>query len=100
MKFVDINKYLIGKFMYKCYRKFVPEFFLDLFTPIREVHYHETRQSNQLYCPSVSTNLGKTKLTYRGPLIWNKIIQNRINPNTSERVFSKSVQDKIIEGKI
>ena len=100
LKFVDINKYLLSKFMYKCYRNYVPVLFNDMFTSISDVHSHETRQSNQLYCPFISTNLGKTKFSYRGPFIWNQIIQIKINPNTSESVFSKSVYDYILEGKI
>ena len=67
---------------------------------IRDVHRYNTRQSNQLYCPKSKTNLGKTKFSYRGPYIWNHIMKNDIDPNTTETVFSKSIYKIIMNGKI
>ena len=34
LKLVDLNKYLISKFMYKCFRKKVPEIFNGYFTSV------------------------------------------------------------------
>ena len=100
LKLEDINKYMYGKFMYRCYHTTVPELFNNIFTSIRDVHKYNTRQSNQLYCPKIKTNLGKTKFSYRGPYIWNHIVKNDIDPNTTETVFSKSIYKIIMNGKI
>ena len=35
LKLLEINKYLIGKFMFKCHHGFVPELFTNVFTPIK-----------------------------------------------------------------
>ena len=40
----------------------------------------------------VKTDLGKTSISYIGPIIWNKILSVGINPDTSECVFSKSLK--------
>ena len=65
---------------------------------LKRVHSHATRQSNLLYCKTINTNLGRSKLSYRGPFIWNKIIKSKINPDTSEGVFVKSIKQGIKVG--
>ena len=100
LKLVDLNKYLIGKFMYKCYHKKVPAVFHGLFTSVLDVHNYGTRQRNNLYFTKVKTNLGMSGISYRGPLIWNRILKSGINLNTSESAFSKEVHKCILLGKI
>ena len=56
-----------------------------------EVHSHFTRQSEGLFIPTFKTNLGKTCLSYRGPFILNKILRLKINLDTSEAVFMKTL---------
>ena len=99
MKFVDINKFVLSRFMFKWYHCEIPNLFNCLFRQVNEVHERVTRQSNQLYPQTIKTNLGKTKLSYQGPFIWNKILNN-INPNTSEYLFVKSVRKCIKDGVI
>ena len=99
LKLVDINTYLIGKFMYRCHKRDVPELFTGIFISIQDVHNHDTRQRKQLYCPKINTNLGKTKFSYRGPHVWNRII-NKIDPNTSEFIFSKSLRFILIQSQL
>lgn len=99
MKFVDINKFVLSRFMFKWYHCEIPNLFNCLFRQVNEVHERFTRQSNQLYPKTIKTNLGRTKLSYRGPFIWNKILNN-INPNTSEYLFVKSVRKCIKDGVI
>ena len=86
--------------MFKCHHGFVPELFTNVFTSIQAIHNHNTRQNNQLYCPNIYTNLGTTKFSYRGPFIWNKIIENGIDKNTSESVFSRALQSKLMNDEI
>ena len=88
LRFVDINRYLIARFMYRWYLNDVPDFF----TPVSEVHSHFTKQSEGLFIPTFKTNLGKTCLSYRGPFIWNKILRLKINLGTSEAVFMKTLK--------
>ena len=92
LRFVDINRYLIARFMYRWYLNDVPDLFHDFFTPVSEVHSHFTRQSEGLFIPTFKTNLGKTCLSYRGPFIWNKILRLKINLDTSEAVFMKTLK--------
>ena len=86
--------------MHKYYLKNVPQLFYNFFTLVENVHCYRTRQSNNLYCPKVRTNLGMTGISYRGPLIWNKILDMEINLNTSDISFSKEIRKLIIAGKL
>ena len=98
LKIGDINKYVLGKFMYRLYNNEVPTMFHAMFQKVRSVHGYETRQSNHLFIPKVRTNLGKCKLSYRGPMIWNSILAAEINPETSEAVFAKTLKQCIKVG--
>ena len=100
LKFLDINKYLYSRFMFRCYRKNVPNWINNVLIPVHSIHNYNTRQTNHLYCSDIKTNLGMTKFSYRGPFIWNKILRNQISPDTSEYVFIKSVSKCIKDGKI
>ena len=90
LRFADINKYMIARFMYRWYLNDISDLFYDYCTPDSAVHYHFTRQSDSLFIPTFKTNLGKTCLTYRGPYIWNKILKLKTNLDSSEAVFMKT----------
>ena len=98
LKIGDINKYVLGKFMFRLYNNEVPTMFHAMFQKVRSVHGYDTRQSNHLYISKVKTNLGKCKLSYRGPMIWNSILAAEINPETSEAVFAKTLKQCIKVG--
>ena len=100
LKFHDINKYLYARFMYRWYHADLPSIFHDIFVRVDNVHHYSTRQNSHLYCTEAKTELGKTKLTYQGPFIWNKVLKAKINPDTSEAVFTKMVKRSIKFGLI
>ena len=92
LRFADINKYMItascidGTWMiFLIYFKVILNQFLSY---IR----HFTRQSDGLFIPTFRTNLGKTCLTYRSQYIWNKILKLKINLDSSEAVFMKTLK--------
>ena len=84
--------------MFRWYHGRIPDLFNNLFTAVDEVHMHDTRQSKFLYCREINTNMGKTKLSYRGPHIWNNILRCKMNIDISESVFAKSVKQCIKVG--
>ena len=92
LKLKDINKYAISKFMFNWYHMKLPSLFLNVFTRISNVHSHATRQRSELYCPRVKISLSKMKYTYQAPKLWNKILKVKVNPDTSEMVFCKSIK--------
>ena len=55
-----------------------------------------TRQSGSLHVPKVKNNLGKWSIRSRGEIVWNTILSLKINPETSEAVFAKTVKKCII----
>ena len=84
--------------MYKWYHDGLPSLFQ--FTPVNNIHDHSTRQSSHLYCPKLKTSLGKSKFSYQAPHLWNQILKAKINPETSEAVFCKSMKQCIKVGLI
>ena len=95
LKLKDVNKFVIGKFMFRWYHDEVPSIFHDYFDYVKNVHNHVTRQKDHLYIPIVRSERGKTKITHRGPEIWNQIQVASIDPVTSEAVFSKTLKQFI-----
>ena len=59
-----------------------------------------TRTNDGLYAEHVKSDLGKTSISYRGPLIWNMIINTGINTDVSEAVFTKSLKKRIMNGSL
>ena len=66
-----------------------------MFQRVRSEHGYDIRQSLHLYIPQIKTNLGKCKLGYRWPIVWNRILAVQINPETSEAVFNKILKQCI-----
>ena len=89
MKSMSLNKYLIGKLMFCYNNKQVPDIFYGYFKPIQDIHYHNSRRCSGLYARQPKTELSKFSISYRGPVLWNKIISIGINPETSEAIFTK-----------
>ena len=99
MQFLDINKYLIGRFMYKYHTGNVPTIFVSFLKQNREIHDYNTRTASHLHIPAVKSDLRKTGIRYRGALIWNYIYNDGYNTDVSEAVFVKCLKT-IIKNKI
>ena len=99
MQFLDINKYLIGRFMYKYHTGNVPTIFVSFFQQNREIHDYNTRTASHLHIPAVKSDLGKTGSKYRGALNWNYIYNDGYITDVSEAVFVKCLKT-IIKNKI
>ena len=81
--------------MSRWYTKQIPCLFNILLETVRNVHEYDARQSGHLHIPIVTTNLGKCKLSYNGTVLWNNILNENINPETSEAVFAKTLKHSI-----
>ena len=89
IKFVNINKYLIGRFVLHVYHGQLPEFF-HFFVRNCDIHQHETRLAGHFHIPPVKLDLSKTGIKYKGAIIWNDILQD-VNLDVSEAVLKKSL---------
>ena len=92
MKFTDINKYLIGLFMYKWFHQKAPTMFTDFFRENMLIHEYNTRISHHLHIPKFKTNLGKRCIKYQGVVIWNSIINNGISLTLSEGSYKHNLK--------
>ena len=97
MSFLDINVYMISKFMFRVYKGEVPSIFGTYFQANSQVHSHFTRQCN-FPLPVVKSNRAKTNIRYRGAVLWNRILSCGIDPDISEAVFVKLVKQIIGNG--
>ena len=86
--------------MYRWYHGKTPQIFENSFKYHHTIHAHGTRLVNHLYRPKVRTEYGKKRFLYRGPLIWNAILDAKINIEVSEAVFSKSIKQCLKVGLI
>ena len=98
MIFLDINVYMISKFMFRVCKSEVPSIFGTYFQANSEVHSHFTRQCNYFHLPVVKSNRAKTNIRYRGAVIWNRILSCGIDPDISEAVFVKLLKQIIVNG--
>ena len=93
--FFYINKYLIGRFMYKYHTGNVQTIFASFVQQNREIHDYNTRTASPLHIPAVKSDLGKTGIRYHGAPIWNSIYNNWYNTDVSEAVFVKCLKTVI-----
>ena len=99
LKIGEINKYLLGKFMYKWSNSRVPFLFRICFSMLEMyMDMVPDKAITYIYTPIVKTNLGKCSSRYKGPVIWNSILTAHINPDTSEAVFAKTPKHCIVIG--
>ena len=75
LKISDIYHLELGKFMYQLYSDRLPAVFVQLFKKIKEIHSHNTRQTEKLtyFLPRVSKTIGQQLLTFRGVKLWYSI---------------------------
>ena len=115
LKFDDIYKLNIAKFVYSTLCDYSPKVFAEWFTYISDVHAHSTRSSTSicpedyfdvgtevqtytLYVPkSRLTNYGDKLIKVFGPLLWNsipEIIQDACSVQTFKFYLKKYFLDK------
>ena len=101
LKLIDINLYSYAKFMYSWYHNKLPSVFDNSFTYVHDIHPDiETRQStnNSMFPPKFSRDYGQNCYSYKGTIIWNKLIKCKINLDVSPAVFAKSIKQCIKVG--
>ena len=72
LKISDIYHLELGKFMYQLYSDRLPAVFAQLFKKIKEIHSHNTRQTEKstYFLPRVYKTIGQQLLTFRGVKLW------------------------------
>ena len=75
--------------MYKIYNQDFPRVFDGFFTYNYEVHGHNTRISDQ-----IKSNMSVFGIKYHGVIVWNKILNAKLNPDSSELSFKVMLKMK------
>ena len=92
LEFTKVNLYLTCRFMFRWHHGDIPKLFHECFQLNSDVHDYFTRQSDHLHVPKVKSNLSQFSIRYRGATVWNAALKLKINPNTSEAVFAKTIK--------
>ena len=100
MKVNDSNVFLIAQVMHQVYTTDVLTVFQRMFITNRNIHTHETRQSDHFNIPLYHKNIGKISIRYRGAVIWNNILKSEITLNCSKIIFKKHLKTNISTGAI
>ena len=95
----DINDYMVSIFMYKTIKSDVPTLFTAFFQKINSIHRYNTRISDDLYIPTVKTNVRKFSIRIRGASTWN-FIPSAIRNSKSLPIFKKVLKKFLIDRKI
>jgi hypothetical protein len=68
-----LNQLQVGCFMYKVYKKSLPQYFIDMFKPNSAIHHYNTRQCNDYHLPSHRLIVTSNSMRIFGVKIWNSI---------------------------
>ena len=80
--------------MHKAYHGELPSLFDSFFIRNCDVHSHNTRQSTLHFnCPKVRTNYCKMSIRFRGPAVWNDIMNHKISPHVLSITFKNKLKD-------
>ena len=97
----QINKHLIGQFVYKHKNYKLPALFDAHFTRFSDVHSIDTRQApNHYQIPKVRTEYRKLSISFRGPSIWNNIMKKNISPDVTLITFKYHLKGLLLSGSI
>ena len=91
----QINKYLIGKFMFNVYKSTSLDIFMSMFVYNSSIHDHDTRQSSHFHAPLIKKELSKSNVCYRGAVIWNDIMKCKVKTNESDYVFCNDLKKAV-----
>ena len=91
----DIAKINTLKFVYNQRNEITPAVFKKYFIENRNIHTHNTRQTENLHNLQTNSNREKQLIKYRGAILWNEIPLPERKHKTI-KTFSKHVRERLI----
>ena len=92
----QINKHLIGKFMFSVYKSTNLDIFISMFVSNSSIHDHDTRQSSPSHSPLIMKELSKSNVRSRGAVVWNAIMKCNVTTIENDYVFCKDLKKKLL----
>ena len=99
LKMLTISKlytYRMLLFLFKFHNKILPRSMHTLFSRRRDIHSHNTRQSNSLNLPKCCSNIMKHSFIYNAVILYNKSV-TKFDFSQSYYTFKKSVIKYLID---
>ena len=81
--------------MHQSYTADLINAFQRMFTTNRNIHSHETRQSDYLNIILGHKNVGKTSIRYSGSVNWNNVLKSGITLISSQIAFKQQLETDI-----
>ena len=88
--------YDIGALINKVFYKDVPQIVNEYFLPNNEIHYHNTRQKDNIDLVIVKPNRQDMTMRYQGAEIWNTILNSNIMYKGSIAIFKKDFKSYML----
>ncbi len=82
LKFDDLYKLEVGKFVYDALHEMLPKPLLRVFVPNVTVHSHNTRQRDNPHVQPRRTVVAKNSIIHKAPQIWSNISRDIREKNT------------------
>ena len=87
--------------MFKHYHSQLPSLFDSYMTRARDIHSYNTRRAIYNYqIPVIRTEYRKTSIAFRGPSIWNCIMEGGVNPHVKLVTFKYHLKEILLKGEI
>ena len=90
-----LNMYQVLLFMFKTLHGLTPTIFSDYFSGISHKYCTRTSDHN-LHTPFFKLNVSKFSIRYRGPYLWNKVINRDLKNLTSVQKFKLASKKLLI----
>ena len=91
LKIREINKHLLGQFVYKYSENMLPRTFNGMFRLNADIHSYNTRSANKFHVNVVKSDLGKRSIRHTSILLWNSIADT-IGQATSLGMFKSQLK--------
>ena len=91
LKCDEINKYLVGRLMYRIYNEDRMLFDSMLMKNV-QVHNYDTRQRDHYHVHGFQSRLGKINLRDNGVIVWNNILSSGVPVDASQAVFFQTIE--------
>ena len=90
--------YNVGLFMYKYDNDMLPELFVNMFTPVQNIHDYNTRAATEhhLYVTFHGTTRSQKCIRYSGAHVWNFIL-TKMDPHCSIGLFKSTFRNLLMQ---
>jgi hypothetical protein len=92
----DINNLQVACFMYNAVNALLPIYFNQMFEKNKNIHAHNTRQSNKVHITSHRLDIRRYTVRISGPLLWNSL-PKVLTESRNLKIFKRSYKQFLLQ---